>query len=271
MTSNQVPSNALSERILAAVDAAGLDRKELTYKDLLAFDQLHIGGVEQTRAMAAAVGLQADEEVLDIGCGIGGAARVLAIEYGARVLAVDQSSEYVETASALTHLVGLDQRITYEHKTAPGLNLSAESIDVAWLQLVLMNIAHKSELFQELRLLLRPGGRLVLFDVVAAKPDVTIEYPVVWAENESESFLVTTEEHRTLLSDAGFADIEITDYTPKALAWYDEIRDSRRRLRSPLSVALVLGEAAGKKSRNIYQALRSGEISPVLLVARSSQ
>lgn len=248
--------------------AAGLEGRTLSYEHLLAFDQLHIGGVEQTRAMAQAAGINASHHVLDIGCGIGGAARVIAAECGASVVAVDRSEAYIDVARALTRMVGLGDRIACEIRSAPGLALSDGSCDVAWLQLVLMNVEHKAALYREIRKLLRPGGRLAIFDVVKTAPDAEIDYPVIWADDRSESHLVTIEAHRVMLADAGFGEVRVTDYTAVALEWYERVRARRTASRSPLSTGLLISGDAGLKSRHVQKALRSGQLKAMQLIAR---
>ena len=258
-------------QILSAMEAAGLDLGRLTYKDLLSLDQLQIGGVAHTRAMAMTAGITENDRVLDIGCGIGGAARVIASEFGADVLAIDRSETYINTARALTSMALLDQSVAFEVQSAPGLTLPNESCDVVWLQLVLMNIESKAALYTEISELLRPGGRLALFDVVADRSEPEISYPVIWAEDKADSHIVTVEQHRSMLSAAGFTDIEISDYTPVALDWYDQVRWERSESHPPLSTGLLISGDAGLKSRHVQQALQDGQLKAIQLLARSSR
>ena len=65
----------LDEKLLAALQKAGKDIHALTREDIQSFDQNHIGGNASTRALAQLVDLQEGDHVLDIGCGLGGAAR----------------------------------------------------------------------------------------------------------------------------------------------------------------------------------------------------
>jgi cyclopropane fatty-acyl-phospholipid synthase-like methyltransferase len=64
----------------------------LTRDDLAAFDELHSGGRDATRALAertVQAGFRAGMRVLDVGSGIGGPARTLAAEFGGVVVGLD--------------------------------------------------------------------------------------------------------------------------------------------------------------------------------------
>ena len=58
--------------ILDALHAAGLDPDRLGIEDLAPVDEFHIRGREATRDLGQALGIGADQHVLDVGSGIGG-------------------------------------------------------------------------------------------------------------------------------------------------------------------------------------------------------
>jgi hypothetical protein len=66
-----------------------------------------------------------------------------------------------------------------------------------------MNIADRPGLYRELRRVLRPGGRLALYDVVDGGGGELL-LPVPWATRPEQSHLVTRDEQRALLEAAGF-------------------------------------------------------------------
>ena len=60
------------------------------------------GATESVRQLANLAGINANSHVLDVGCGIGGASRLLAKEYGCNVNGLNISSLQIETAKRLT-------------------------------------------------------------------------------------------------------------------------------------------------------------------------
>ena len=74
----------------------GRDIENLTPDDFAPFENLHVRGRSATRDLARLAGLRPGARVLHVGCGIGGPARTLAVEYGCRVTGIDITESYVE-------------------------------------------------------------------------------------------------------------------------------------------------------------------------------
>ena len=97
------------------------------------------------------------EKVLDIGCGPGGASRVLAGEMGATVTGVDLAPGLIELAKRLSDLSSI--RVDFRVADALELPFPDTSFDVVWTQHAAPNIKDKPRLYAEMRRVLRSGGR----------------------------------------------------------------------------------------------------------------
>ena len=261
----------LLKRIKAALDASGLDTRKLRPEDLFRFDQFHIGGAEQTRAMARAAGVSKGDRVLDVGCAIGGSSRLLAAEFGATVIGVDAVDEFIAVAEELTSNTGLSDRVSFSRAVAPDLPFESNSFDLVWVQLVLMNIPDKQSFFKECARLLTPGGTLAILDVTKGQTESDLEYPVLWADRPEFSFLLSRRQYQPLLESNGFS-IECTiDRTEEAIAWFDAMRELRKTqsgAERALSTALIISGEAGRKSANVRLNLAEGRIAVTELIAR---
>ena len=85
--------------------------------------------------------------VLDVGGGLGGPARTLAIEFGCRVTVIDLTESYVEAGQRITSMLGLDDRVTFRVGDALALPFDDGAFDAVWTQNSGMNIADKAGLY----------------------------------------------------------------------------------------------------------------------------
>jgi SAM-dependent methyltransferase len=186
-----------------ALAAAGLDPDALDVDDLAPLDEFHAFGRAATVALAEIAGVARGERVLDVGAGIGGPARVLAARYGASVTALDATPRFCRASEALTRGAGLTGAVEVVCADALELPFPDASFDLAWTQAVGQNVADKARFMGELARVVRPGGRVALFEL-AAGPGGPVELPVPWADRPEQSALVPAAELRRLVERAGF-------------------------------------------------------------------
>jgi MPBQ/MSBQ methyltransferase len=260
--------SALTERVLKAAAAAGLDIDRLTPDDLGPIDEFHIGGRAATKHLVAKMRLTDAEHVLDVGCGIGGAARYLAASSGCRVTGVDLTPEYIETARELSRRTGLGNVTQFEVGSALRMPFADASFDAAITIHVAMNIMNRAGLYGEVARVLQRGAVFCIYDVMKG-PNEGLIFPVPWAEIPANSHLTTQEDMLALLANAGFSVEEIEDRTDLGIAFF------RQRLAaggppSPLGLHLLMGKTAPAKFRNMLHGLERGAIAPVVMIARRS-
>src|SRR5215831_15095244 len=88
-----------AETILARIAATRGIADKLTENDLAidpetaVTDQNHIGGFDAVRELAAVAGVDKETRIVDLGCGLGGPARVLAALFGCTVHGIDISPQ----------------------------------------------------------------------------------------------------------------------------------------------------------------------------------
>jgi len=259
---------SLEETILAALAAAGKDVNHLTPKDLAPVDEFHVGGRLATVAFAQQFGPRPGMRLLDIGCGLGGAARYFAQEHGCRVTGIDLSPEYVNVTNALAARVGLDERVSCELGSALALPFAPESFDGAYMFHVGMNIENKAKLFAEVRRVLAPSGWFGIYDVMRLGAG-ELSYPVPWASGPESSFVDDAESYRRLLVVAGFEVLKERDRRDFALELFAQMRArGAAGAPAPLGLHLVMGANAGQKVKNMIGDISAGLIAPMELICR---
>jgi SAM-dependent methyltransferase len=151
--------------LLEQAQAAGFLRASMNA--VLLGEQYHLGGPEDTRRMAAAVGITSADRVIDLACYVGGPARHLAGEYGCSVVGVDFSKDCIAVARRLTELCHLDDRVEFTCCDADAVPEPDGSFTVAWSQ-----CSFPSDLswLPEISRLLAGGGRLAFTGLIRRGP-----------------------------------------------------------------------------------------------------
>jgi len=201
------------ERVIdAALAAAGRNLNALTVDDLAAVDQFHGGGKASTDRLARLARLKPGMRVLDVGGGLGGPARTLAVEHGCFVTVVDLTESYVQTGRSLTGRLGLAERVRHRIGDALALDIEGETFDVVWTQNSGMNIAAKDMLYAGFARVLARAGLLVMQEPMAGPTQPPI-FPLMWARDATTSFLRPPAEMRALIEAVGFRTRDWEDVT----------------------------------------------------------
>ena len=115
------------------------------------------------QALIAAAGVQPGQRVLDVGCGTGYFAVLLARAVGPEglVVGIDPSPEMITYAS---RKAGRVRNCQFRVGTAESLDLPAEHFDVVVSSLVLHHLPEDLRMpaLREMRRVLRPGGKLLV-------------------------------------------------------------------------------------------------------------
>lgn len=264
---NHYGLNELLDSILQALAAAGKDIEQLAPADLAPVDEFHIRGREATLELAGRAGIEAGMRVLDVGCGIGGSARHLAMEHGCHVTGIDLTRDYIEVATALAERTGLAERVEFHHGSATQLPYERGSFDIVWTEHVQMNIADKAAFYGEIARVLKPGGRLLFHDIFS-RDGSDPWYPVPWAGDPSISFLARVDAVPDILEAAGLQVLEWEDRSDDSLAWF---RNAVARMRNagpaPLGLHLLMGASALPKFENLIRNLEEARIAVIQAVA----
>jgi SAM-dependent methyltransferase len=262
--------SGLMETVEGEIRSKGIEPDHVTVAQLAPVDNYHWHRLAGTLALARAAEITAVDRVLDVGGGIGGPARQLAHRFGCHVTVVDLTSEYCVVGEQLTVWTGLSDRVAFVQANALDMPFSDASFDVVWTQHASMNIPDKPGLYREIARVVRPGGRLAFFDVLAG-PNQPIHFPVPWAADPSFSFLLSPEESRALITQAGFREMRWVE-GPRLSAELerpDPLADEEPG-QPALNPGLLNGLDGPRMGANVARNSEEGRIVPVLGVFERS-
>ena len=253
----------IEERILAAIRATGLDPgQRLSPEALGALDHFHTGGLRASLDLLELAQIQSDGRVLDIGAGLAGPARLLAATLGCHVDCIEPSADFCAGAALLNRLTGLEDRVEVHKGSALDLPFPDDSFDAVWMQNVGMNIADKRGLYAEIYRVLKPGGRYV-FQEMAAGEAAPSYFPLPWASDPADSFLISRDEICSILGEQGFI-VELFEDTSDAHLNMAPVTTPP----SPLTLAVYVDNLA-EKAGNARRSLEEGQIRLVRGVFRA--
>ena len=257
----------LMELIDEGLTESGHDPEHLEADALAAVEEFHTFGRDATIALAEAAELSKTDSVLDVGCGIGGPARLLARNYGCHVTGIDLTEEFCDVARELTRRVGLDDQVDVRCGDALDMPFVDGEFSVAWTQHVSMNIEDKPRFYSEMRRVIPPGGRLAFFDILAG-PTQPIHFPVPWASDDRVSFLASALETQAIVAASGFRTCLWEDTTEEAVAFYAGVGKVTPATAPPLGLHLVVANIAEKQT-NLRRNAEEGRIIVVRCVAEA--
>jgi phosphoethanolamine N-methyltransferase len=211
--------------------------------------------------------------VLDLGCGLGGPACILAAKYGADVVGTDLEPPLIERARRRADRLGLSDRTRFEVVTPGRLPFEDESFDLVVSSGGVTQTADKLGIFRECLRVLKPGGAFSGYDWMRSEGEYS-EDMRYWLEMEGLSYaMVTPEEQEATLREAGFDEVSVVDRS----AWYRaQVRKEYERLRSSEFSSLVerIGREAADHAVENWRATvvvcEKGEMLQVYSRARTS-
>lgn len=251
---------------------------------LAGIDQLHIGGIQASKKLLTHLpdSPESTFRILEIGAGLGGLQRLytsqLAKHSPVNYITLDITSEFSQLNHALNQLCKVKQSnvITGDGQKLP---VSDNQFDAIILQHSLLNMPDQQQCLKDCHRALKPGGKLILHEVLRGSLQQDITYPVPWAGDEANSHLLSQAALLTQLSNAGLTVTSEQNWSAEALEWRQQ--QSRKEAQPPvpeqsptkpnplhkLSPREIFGTRFMKMATNLLANLQSGAIEVHEIIA----
>jgi ubiquinone/menaquinone biosynthesis C-methylase UbiE len=204
---------------------------------------------ELTRRFSEAIGRNGAGEILDVACGPGIVSAALA-KAARAVVAFDLTPEMLAKARDRCGQAGLTN-VTFQEGSATDLPFAPESFDGVVTRLAIHHFGDPGRAFAEMFRVLRPGGTLVVADVVSAEDAdaAALQNAIEVLRDPSHVRMLPRSELVALIERAGFhiGQESTWDKTREFEEWMGIVNDPERvaPLRIVVRALARVGESAG--------------------------
>lgn len=174
--------------------------------------------------MAERAGIDPAARVLDVGCGYGAAALDLVARHGCEAVGLNISDRELEVATQRARERGLDDRATFRWGDFHALPEDDDAFDVVWSQEAFLHGVDKPKILRECGRVLRPGGRLVISDLLVDGSLPDDERQAIYARVHSPE-MWDHDQYVAALGEAGFDVTCAQDWSANVAPTYQAVRD----------------------------------------------
>ncbi|BAU64714.1 Methyltransferase type 11 [Stanieria sp. NIES-3757] len=174
------------------------------------------------------------QNIIDVGCGIGGSTLYLAQKFGAKATGISLSPVQVSRATARAKSAGLEERVQFQVANALEMPFADHSFDLVWSLESGEHMPDKTKFLQECYRVLQPGGKLIL---------------ATWCHRETNSlageltpeeikhlqeiyrvyclpYVISLSEYRAIALECGFQNLRADDWSMAVAPFWDIVIDS---------------------------------------------
>lgn len=182
------------------------------------------------------------EQILDVGCGIGGSSLYLAEKFGATVTGITLSPVQANRATERAKAAGLDERTQFQVADALAMPFADQSFDLVWSLESGEHMPEKPKFLQECYRVLKPGGTF-LFVTWCHRPTP----PELTADEQQHlekiyqvyclPYVISLPEYESIARDLGFQQLQTADWSTAVAPFWKIVIDSTFTPQSLLGLA----------------------------------
>jgi tocopherol O-methyltransferase len=195
--------------------------------------QAQIDLIEELLTWAGDFSKDRPQNILDVGCGIGGSSLYLAEKFGARVTGITLSPVQAARAKERARAAGLEARADFQVANALEMPFADNSFDLLWSLESGEHMPDKVKFLQECHRVLKPGGKLIF--VTWCHRPTTATTPLTADEQKHLQdiyrvyclpYVISLPEYTEIVTQCGFKDLRVDDWSTAVEPFWDVVIDS---------------------------------------------
>jgi arsenite methyltransferase len=228
---------------------------------------LHPGGERLTLRLAELAGVAPGRRVVDVACGSGATALLLARELGCEAVGVDLGARAIAQAR---RAVRAGERVSFLVGDAEALPLPDAGFDVALSECSLCTFPDKPRAIAEMARVVRAGGTIAIADVTADVKALPAALRTAAAQIACVADACTADEYVALLRDAGCEPLAIEAHDAELQAMADRVEARLRvaRMVAPPGEQRERAREAAALARTAIEAIARGSLGYALITSR---
>jgi len=178
------------------------------------------------------------KNVLDIGCGCGGAAIHFIKNHGAKsVLGIDTESLVIQRAEELAAKYDLSNLVQFRCVKPGPLDIQDESVDLVFSKEVFLHIPNKDDLIKDIYRVLKPGGMVAASDWMRIDDNPpSMQMQEYIAAEGLDMYMCSLKRYEQVLKNTGFIDIVMKDRN----VWYlNKAQQELAAIEGPLNKKVI--------------------------------
>jgi tocopherol O-methyltransferase len=195
--------------------------------------QAQIDLIEEVLTWAGDFTIARPQNIIDVGCGIGGSSLYLAEKFGARVTGITLSPVQANRAKERARAAGLQAKTDFQVANALAMPFADDSFDLVWSLESGEHMPDKLKFLQECYRVLKPGGKLIF--VTWCHRPTTLTTPLTAQEQKHLQdiyrvyclpYVISLPEYTEIVTACGFKDLRADDWSTAVAPFWDVVIDS---------------------------------------------
>jgi tocopherol O-methyltransferase len=214
--------------------------------------------IEELLAWAGEFAIDRPQNILDVGCGIGGSSLYLAEKFGARVTGITLSPVQANRAKERAKAAGLQEMTDFQVANALDQPFADNSFDLVWSLESGEHMPDKAKFLQECYRVLKPGGTLILA-TWCHRPTTTATPLTIQEQKHLQDiyrvyclpYVISLPEYTEIVTQCGFKNLRVDDWSTAVAPFWDET------IASAITPQAIIGLLkAGRKTIEAAMSLR---------------